>query len=62
MAQSQSQARGRTAKMDGNAHTLTALKRWSIGHDTPLPEINKISEIHIYDFDNTRAYSSLSAC
>lgn len=33
-------------------HTVTALGRWSI-LSTPLPAADKISTIHVYDFDNT---------
>lgn len=39
--------------MNGNmAHTLTALKRWSCV-DKSLPALERIRNIHVYDFDNT---------
>jgi hypothetical protein len=39
-------------------YTLTALKRWSCD-DQPLPLVDKIKAIHIYDFDNTLFMSPL---
>jgi uncharacterized protein YvpB len=36
-------------------HTVTALKRWSCD-DKELPAVSEIKAIHIYDFDNTRAF------
>ncbi|KAI2603382.1 uncharacterized protein GGS25DRAFT_526421 [Hypoxylon fragiforme] len=35
-----------------NGNTITALSRWSI-LDKKLPPIDRISTIHVYDFDNT---------
>lgn len=32
--------------------TVTALKRWSC-QDKPLPAVQDVKKIHIYDFDNT---------
>jgi hypothetical protein len=37
----------------GNAHTVTAMGRWSV-LDKQLPAVDKIKAIHVYDFDNTR--------
>lgn len=37
-------------------HTITALKRWSC-QDKPLPAVQEIKKIHVYDFDNTRTCS-----
>jgi hypothetical protein len=34
-------------------HTPTAMGRWSI-LNKPLPAVDKIKAIHVYDFDNTR--------
>ncbi|KAI1175281.1 hypothetical protein F4777DRAFT_550833 [Nemania sp. FL0916] len=40
------------AAPNGPASTVTALSRWSI-LNTQLPAADKISTIHVYDFDNT---------
>ena len=34
-------------------HTTTALGRWSIVN-RPLPPVDQIKHLHVYDFDNTR--------
>lgn len=39
--------------INSSGQTITGLKRWSC-QDKPLPEVTKVKEIHIYDFDNTR--------
>ncbi|KAF4456587.1 hypothetical protein F53441_1331 [Fusarium austroafricanum] len=33
-------------------HTITALGRWSV-LNSPLPAVDKIKSLHVYDFDNT---------
>jgi len=38
-------------------HTLTALGRWSIAN-RPLPPVEQIKHLHVYDFDNTRVFPS----
>lgn len=45
------------ANANGHIHTITALSRWSILSDKQLPSTDSISSIHIYDFDNTRAFA-----
>ncbi|WPH04336.1 Hypothetical protein R9X50_00722500 [Acrodontium crateriforme] len=39
-------------------YTVTALKRWSC-KDAPLPPVDRVKHIHIYDFDNTLFSSPL---
>jgi len=41
-------------------HTVTALKRWSCD-EKDLPPASEIKAIHVYDFDNTRTYSSFAS-
>jgi hypothetical protein len=40
--------------------TVTALKRWSCD-EKDLPPVSEIKAIHVYDFDNTRMYSSFAS-
>jgi hypothetical protein len=46
--------------MNGTNST-TALRRWSC-QDKPLPPVEQIKFIHVYDFDNTSKYSGESSC
>jgi HAD domain family 1 in Swiss Army Knife RNA repair proteins len=39
-------------------YTLTALKRWS-SSDQALPDVSRVRQIHVYDFDNTLFASPL---
>lgn len=40
--------------------TPTALKRWSASN-VDLPPVERIREIHVYDFDNTRKWTSCTS-
>ncbi|KAI0388861.1 hypothetical protein F5Y17DRAFT_451273 [Xylariaceae sp. FL0594] len=45
-------AAGNPKRISSNLRTVTALSRWSILSD-PLPPVDSIGVIHVYDFDNT---------
>ena len=38
-------------------HTTTALRRWSC-QDKPLPPVEQVKFVHVYDFDNTSKYNN----
>jgi hypothetical protein len=46
------------AARNSSTHTVTGLKRWSVGDENP-PKVEKVKNIHVYDFDNTLFASPL---
>jgi hypothetical protein len=47
------------AVTSSSTYTPTALRRWGC-QDKPLPNVQQIKELHIYDFDNTRKIDALN--